>query len=121
MGPNLHSLLVIANRPPLRVRRADLIRSAVKIDFPLLARRARRLAETVAEHWPGSVDPETVDTNIVCASAARLPNDLLRRLDVEGIRAGTIDTRTVRFVTHKDVDDADLERAVKTLAGIAHN
>ena len=84
-------------------------------------RRARRLAETVAEHWPGSVDPETVDTNIVCASAARLPNDLLRRLDVEGIRAGTIDTRTVRFVTHKDVDDADLERAVKTLAGIAHN
>lgn len=83
-------------------------------------RRARRLAEAVAEHWPGSVDPDAVETNIVCASAARLPDDLLRRLDVEGIRAGTIDTRTVRFVTHKDVDDADLDRVVKTLAGIAH-
>jgi threonine aldolase len=57
---------------------------------------------------------------MVCAAADRLPADLLERLDAEGIRAGTIDTRTVRFVTHKDVDDADLERVLKTLAGIAH-
>ena len=84
-------------------------------------RRARRLAEGVAERWPGSVDPEAVETNMVCARADRLPDDLLRRLDTEGIRAGTIDTRTIRFVTHKDVDDADLERVLKTLAEIAHN
>jgi threonine aldolase len=83
-------------------------------------RRARRLAEGVAERWPGSVDPETVETNIVCAMAELLPKDLLERLRAEGIEAGTIDTRTVRFVTHKDVDDADLERALKALAEIAH-
>jgi threonine aldolase len=81
-------------------------------------RRARRLAEALADHWPGSIDPGVVETNIVCAAAARLPADLLDRLVSEGIRAGTIDTRTVRFVTHKDVDDADLERVLKTLAGI---
>jgi threonine aldolase len=83
-------------------------------------RRARRLAEAVAERWPDSVAPDAVETNMVCAIADRLPESLLERLDAEGIRAGTIDTRTVRFVTHKDVDDADLERVLKTLAGIAN-
>ena len=82
--------------------------------------RARRLAEVVAAHWPGSVDPADVETNIVCATADRLPDDLLGRLDAEGILAGTIDTRTVRFATHKDIDDADLERVFKTFAEIAH-
>jgi threonine aldolase len=81
-------------------------------------RRARRLAEAVAELWPGSVDPDAVETNIVCAAAGRLPGDLLERLRAEGMPAGTIDTRTVRFVTHKDIDDADLERVLKTFAGI---
>ncbi len=32
---------------------------------------------------------------------------------------GTIDARTVRFVTHKDVDDADLDRVVDVLDEIA--
>ncbi len=84
-------------------------------------RRARRLAETVAGLWPGSVNPDAVETNIVCAEAARLPSDLLDRLAVDGIGAGTIDARTVRFATHKDVDDADVERVLKTLAGVAHD
>jgi threonine aldolase len=83
-------------------------------------RRARLLAETVAELWPGSVDPSGVETNVVCARADVLPTDLLSRLATEGILAGTIDTRTVRFATHKDVDDADLERVRKTLAGVAN-
>ena len=84
-------------------------------------RRARRLAEGIADRWPGSVAPDSVETNMVCAIADRLPGDLLDRLDGEGIRAGTIDTRTVRFATHKDVDDADVERVLKTLAGIAQH
>jgi hypothetical protein len=29
------------------------------------------------------------------------------------VRAGTIDARTVRLVTHKDVDDAQLARVVE--------
>jgi threonine aldolase len=82
-------------------------------------RRARRLAEAVAERWPDSVAPDTVETNMVCALAEHLPRDLLERLDAEGIRAGTIDTRTVRFATHKDVDDADIDRVLKALADIA--
>jgi threonine aldolase len=84
-------------------------------------RRARRLAEAVAERWPGSVAPDTVETNMVCAAADRLPSDLLDRLGAEGIRAGMIDARTLRFATHKDVDDADVERVVKTFERITRD
>ena len=80
--------------------------------------RARRLATALAETFPRSVDPGAVQTNIVCASAARLPEKIVQRLEDEGVRCGTIDAQTVRFVTHKDVDDADLERVVDVLGAM---
>jgi threonine aldolase len=81
--------------------------------------RARRLAEVVADAFPRSVDPETVRTNIVCAAASAFPPDLLDVLAAEGVLAGTVDPDTVRFVTHKDVDDAGLDHAIEVLQGIA--
>jgi len=78
--------------------------------------RARQLAVALAERFPGSIDPGTVLTNIVCADARRLPADFVDALGREGVRAGTIDQRTVRLVTHKDVGDDDLERAIDALA-----
>jgi threonine aldolase len=80
--------------------------------------RARRLAEAVAEVFPGSVDPATITTNIVCAAAATLPGDLLEALAAAGVLAGTVDVDTVRFVTHKDVDDAGIDHAIEVLRGI---
>jgi len=77
--------------------------------------RARILAAAIAERFPGSVDPGEVSTNIVCARLERLPPRIVERLGDEGVRCGTIDARTVRFVTHKDVDDAGLERVVGAL------
>ena len=77
--------------------------------------RARRLADALAARFPGCVDPDTVETNIVCATASQLPPRLLERLAAEGIRGGMIDAGTVRFVTHKDVDDHDLDRAIGAL------
>ena len=77
--------------------------------------RARRLAEALAERFPGSVDPARVATNIVCAASAALPASFLDDLAAAGVRAGTIDQTTVRLVTHKDVDDADLERALAAI------
>jgi threonine aldolase len=81
--------------------------------------RAQRLASVLAAEFPGSVDPGAVETNIVCASAAALPGHLLQALGARGVLAGTIDPDTVRFVTHHDVDDADLERVVDALHEIA--
>jgi threonine aldolase len=78
--------------------------------------RARRLAEALAERFPGSVDPAGVRTNIVCLAASALPASFLDDLAVAGVRAGTIDQATVRLMTHKDVDDADLDRALSAIA-----
>jgi threonine aldolase len=81
--------------------------------------RARRLADAIADRFPGSCEPERVQTNIVCADAGRLPAGFLDQLAALGVKAGTIDPHTVRFVTHKDIDDADLDRAVDALDKLA--
>lgn len=82
-------------------------------------RRARSVAGALAQRWPGCVDPDAVRTNVVCCDATRLPATLLGRLRAEGVLAGTIDARTVRFMTHKDVDDGDVRRVVDALDVIA--
>jgi threonine aldolase len=79
-------------------------------------RRARRLAEAVADRWPDSgCDPDAVRTNVVTwrhddATA------LLDHLADDGILAGTIAPGVVRFVTHHDIDDDGVERACKAVA-----
>ena len=85
--------------------------------------RARRLADALADRFPGSVDPDAVATNIVCARARpRCPTDVRRaRSATHGRAARARSTpRTVRFVTHKDVDDAGARprdrRARRTIA-----
>jgi len=77
--------------------------------------RARRLADAIAERWPGSTDPAAVETNIVCASLAALPDGFIERLEHQGVRTGHLGAATVRMVTHCDVDDADLRRAIDAL------
>jgi threonine aldolase len=77
-------------------------------------RRARALADALADRFPGSVDPEAIETNIVWAPLDRLPTGLLERLRSEGIWALALGDRA-RFVTHKDVDDADMDRVVKVI------
>jgi threonine aldolase len=81
--------------------------------------RARRLADALAGRFPGSVDPATIETNVVCAPMERLPDKVVARLEEHGVRCGTIDSRTVRFVTHKDVDDEGIDRAIGALDALA--
>jgi threonine aldolase len=83
--------------------------------------RARRLADVLAECFPGSIDPERVETNIVCAHVAALPEHTLDALAAAGVLAGTIDVDTVRFVTHHDVDDDDLTRVVDAVRGLSRS
>ena len=79
--------------------------------------RARRLAEAVAERWPDAgLDPAGVQTNVVLFSHAE-PAKLLAHLGDEGVLGVTLGPRLVRLMTHLDVDDADLDRACKAIAG----
>jgi threonine aldolase len=80
-------------------------------------RRAHRLAEAVAERWPGAgCEPSRVSTNIVMFRHDR-PALLLDHLRSEGVLAGTVAPRVVRLMTHHDVDDDAIERAAKALSG----
>jgi threonine aldolase len=79
--------------------------------------RARRLAEAVAERWPDAgCDPAEVHTNIVLFTHPR-PIELLGWLADQGVRGVTLGPGVVRFVTHCDVDDDQIERAVKAVLG----
>jgi threonine aldolase len=73
--------------------------------------RALRLAEACADRWPGSVDPGTVRTNIVLARVTDALDvcDQLRRHGVLGLPFGPT---ALRLVTHGDVDDQGIDRAV---------
>lgn len=78
--------------------------------------RAARLAEAVASRWPDAgCDPTRVATNIVVFRHPD-PVALLDHLRGHGVLAGTIAPHVVRLVTHHDIDDDDLEVAMKALA-----
>jgi threonine aldolase len=79
--------------------------------------RARRLGEAVAERWPGGgCDPSRIRTNVVTWRHAR-PLEVVGHLAADGVLAGTIAPGVLRLVTHHDVDDEGVDRAVKALAG----
>jgi threonine aldolase len=79
-------------------------------------RRARTLADAVAERWPDAgLDPARVTTNMVIFRHGA-PGRLLDHLRTEGVLAGTIAPGVVRLVTHHDVDDDGVARASKALA-----
>jgi threonine aldolase len=76
--------------------------------------RARRLAKAAAERWPGSIDVGLVHTNIVRIEVGD-PAPVLTHLEANGVLAVPGSASTVRLVTHADVDDADIDRAVTAL------
>jgi threonine aldolase len=81
--------------------------------------RAARLRSVVQERWPGSIgDPEGGGTNIVCFEHSD-PSLLVHHLQQNGVLAGTVAPGIVRLVTHCDVDDAGIDRAVAALRSSA--
>jgi threonine aldolase len=79
-------------------------------------RRARALAEAVAERYPKSgLDPAACVTNCV-VFAAPDAHGLLEHLRASGVLAGTIAPGVVRLMTHLDVDDAGVAQAVGAIA-----
>ncbi|MHB2019230.1 MAG: low-specificity L-threonine aldolase [Candidatus Xenobia bacterium] len=79
-------------------------------------RRARRLGEAVANMEGYSVDLDTVQTNMVFVRTTQPAAEVVADLARSGVRAIDIFPHTIRMVTHKDVDDAAIE---KTMAAFA--
>jgi threonine aldolase len=82
---------------------------------------ARRLANMLADVDGVSVDPETVETNIVIVDiggcSIEVP-EFLRRLKEAGVLATSFGGSLVRFVTHHDVSREDVEVAGKIVADV---
>ncbi|HEY0696806.1 MAG TPA: GntG family PLP-dependent aldolase, partial [Micromonospora sp.] len=81
-------------------------------------RRAARLAEALA---PFGVVAVPVRTNIVSLDLTKAPFDgpaLAAAARARGVLVSVLGPRLVRLVTHLDLDDAGVDRAVETLTGI---
>ena len=78
--------------------------------------RARRLAVGLAEAGL-SVDPDRVETNFVQVDVAPLtPAEAMARLAEHGVGlSATIHPTLLRAVTHLDIDDDDIDRALELI------
>ena len=79
---------------------------------------ARLLAEGVAEIPGISIDLSTVQTNIVIfdvSGTGKSSTEITAALKAEGVLAGTVNTRLIRFVTHLNVSRAQCEMALQKL------
>jgi threonine aldolase len=114
------------------MRQAGIIAAAglVALDeiLPTLAednQRARRLADGLAAIDAVSLDPETVETNIVffslTGSSPLDANGLADALAQEGVLCHPLGGDSIRMVTHYHITDDDIDRAVAVTAEVLGN
>ncbi len=94
---------------------------------PLLAKdheRAQRLARGLAEIPGVSVNPDEVETNILVfdvGGTGLTTAEISAKLKERGILANGIDPTTMRMVTHYDVDDEGIVRALEAFREVARS
>ena len=86
---------------------------------------ARSLAESLARNEAIVLDPARVETNIVVFDLAEAPGvpdapAFVAACSERGVLLNAFGPRTVRAVTHLDVDAAACTRAAKIMNGVAH-
>lgn len=82
-------------------------------------RRAARLASALAD-LP-DLDVATPETNIVLvdvAATGRTPGQFLAECEAAGVQGVAFGETVVRFCTHRDVDDADIDEAITAIASV---
>lgn len=78
-------------------------------------RRARALAEGIAELGSFSIDLSTVQTNIVIFDVSPLTgSEVVERLKAEGVLCTAFGSK-VRMVTHLNIDDQDIDYTLRTI------
>ncbi|MEM6782704.1 MAG: GntG family PLP-dependent aldolase [Bacteroidota bacterium] len=89
-------------------------------DFAADHARARRLAETVAALPAFAIDLAAVETNIVLFdTVAHDAAPVLAALDERGVRMVAFGPRTIRATFHRDLTDADVDRACDALRAVS--
>ena len=101
------------------MRQAGVLAAAALVAVETMAerlvedhQRARRLAEGLARLPGVSIELERVQTNMVYAGVDDGPA-FARALQREGVLVNALGPRSVRLVTHADLRDGDVERALE--------
>lgn len=82
-------------------------------------RRAKLLAEKIADLKGLQVNPKEVETNIIMITLNTMDADtFLKKLAAQNIWALPFTAKVVRMVTHKDIDDSDIEHAIQVIREI---
>ncbi len=106
------------------MRQAGVLAAAARIALKNVERLAddhalaRRLAELIDDRWPGSLAAVPA-TNMVLVNGPALPGGpekLRLALLAQGIKVGYIRPGVLRFVTHCDVDDGDVDRVARVIS-----
>jgi threonine aldolase len=85
-------------------------------------RRARQLAEGLAAIDPRLCDPRLVDTNIVMMEVGHTgtpAKNWIAALGQKALQAGVWSPRSLRFVTHRHIDEAAIEEAIRIVRAVA--
>jgi threonine aldolase len=103
------------------MRQAGVLAAAAKVALDGRDRivddhaNARRLATGLAERYPEAVDDRAVATNMVVVRESGLPwpaDRFVAELETAGVRTALIVRGVIRFVTHRNVDSADVDRVL---------
>ncbi len=82
-------------------------------------KRAKKLAEGIADIKEIKVDVEKVKTNFVMIHLKTISSfEFLKKLEQEKVLALPFNNKLVRFVTHNDIDDNDVHRAIASIRNI---
>ncbi|HXE75132.1 MAG TPA: GntG family PLP-dependent aldolase [Candidatus Xenobia bacterium] len=94
---------------------------------PLLAKdheRAKRLARGLAEIPGIRINPDEVETNILIfdvSGTGLTTAEISARLKERGVLANGVDPATMRMVTHYDVDDGGIARALEAFREVVRS
>jgi threonine aldolase len=79
-------------------------------------RRAKQLAEQIAD-LPGiEVNPDEVETNMIMVRLTTMDSDtFLKKIAERKVWTLPFNDKTVRIVTHKDIDDNDIQQAINAI------
>lgn len=83
-------------------------------------RNARRLAEGLAK-LGFAVDFDTVQTNIVAVksqSVGLTPTELVHKLNALGVKSNAMGSEIIRFVTHLDISEQDIDEALARISQV---
>lgn len=83
-------------------------------------RRARALAETIAEYPAYEINLDSVQTNLVIFKPRTDQDAFVDALKARGVLASDMGPNGVRLVTHYEITDEEIDRAITTLKELAH-